>query len=305
MIGVAQEYECDKSKGNYFKVSAESGLNIRKEPNSKSEKIYTIPFESIVFACKECNACKTEIIEGKRAKWKQIFFEDYEGFVFGGFLEPQIEIMCPLDWIIEFGIPSFRKDIDYFGIYEKDTFRNQFRANKFEEIDSITYDPIKGELNIGKLKNKPNFIISGIDLTDDQTINGKNYNSKMLFVGEAIYFQSSYLYVTGNPEISDNNIFPFTTIRDYKLILRQPTENEEFKEQVVFTNDFLAWIGGGGYEGGILIRWIGDIDGDNKIDILLSHATHYACWNVILFLSTKANENELVGQAANYEVCGC
>lgn len=306
IIGIAQEFKCDKANGNYFKVTAESGLNIRQEPKSNSKKIFTIPFESVVFACKECNDCQSEIIEGKEAKWKKVYFENFEGFAFGGFLEPEISLMCPSDWMIEFGTPTFKKEVEYFGIYEENPYRDQFKAKKIVGRDTMIDDPAKGKINMIKLEkgDEPNFIISRVELADGQIINGKKQN-QMLFIGEAIYFQSSYLFATGNPEISENNTFPFSKIKDYKLILREPTEDGKFREQILFTNDFHAWIGGGSYEGGIRIRWIGDIDGDNKMDILLTHATHYACWDVILFLSTKADNDELVGQTAKYQACGC
>lgn len=77
-----------------FTVLAKSGVNIRKEPNSNSQKIGTLAFGTIVEA--EIDYEKdikfnykykhfTEIIEGKQGFWVKISYGKVEGFIFSGF----------------------------------------------------------------------------------------------------------------------------------------------------------------------------------------------------------------------------
>ena len=46
----------------------------------------------------------------------------------------------------------------------------------------------------------------------------------------------------------------------------------------------------GGFEGGIYLYWIGDLNGDNRLDILVGTSTHYAGIELILYLSDKTDK---------------
>ena len=87
--------------------------------------------------------------------------------------------------------------------------------------------------------------------------------------------------------------------------MRQRVENQNlYKEEVLLEKDFYPWPAGE-FEGGVHVRWIGDLDLDGKVDILMTIQDHYACWDVVLLLSSRATGNSLVGEAARYGACGC
>lgn len=77
-----------------FTVLATSGLNVRKGPTSKSEKVGSLPFGTIVEA--EMNYESdidykyrykrvSEVIEGKQGFWIKIYQGKLEGYIFSGF----------------------------------------------------------------------------------------------------------------------------------------------------------------------------------------------------------------------------
>lgn len=76
-----------------FTVLAKSGLNIRREPNSKSEKVGHLPFGTMVdidFHGRDVDYSRrykhfSEIIEGKRGFWVKTTFGKTEGYIFSGF----------------------------------------------------------------------------------------------------------------------------------------------------------------------------------------------------------------------------
>lgn len=82
------------SNAEPFTILAKSGLSIRKEPNSKSERIASLPFGTVVEA--EINYETdigydgrykhfSEVIEGKQGFWMRISHGKVEGYIFSGF----------------------------------------------------------------------------------------------------------------------------------------------------------------------------------------------------------------------------
>ncbi|BDD06703.1 hypothetical protein [Aureibacter tunicatorum] len=53
------------------------------------------------------------------------------------------------------------------------------------------------------------------------------------------------------------------------------------------------------------ILWAGDLDGDNKLDLIIDASRHYNVFLPTLFLSSFADENELVKCVAFLESVGC
>jgi hypothetical protein len=309
IMSFAQIFECGNLGGGYYRVIANSGLNLRKAPNPNSEKIVAIPFGSEVFCCNLCESYPNETIEGKEGCWKKIYFEDFEGYVFSGFLEaiPKFDLMCPVDWVNDWKNPVFDKDIEYFGIYEEDRLRGKSKAVRLEGKDTLIESAAMGKIRMIKVETEdaPAFIVSNLTLKDGQQLMGTHFNNRMLFPGETVGYGKSYLYATGTPKSDRESIIPFSSIEDYKLVLRQVNDDgKSFEEVVLFELDIPSWSDVT-YEGGVHLRWVGDLDEDGKLDVLLSYSNHYACWDVILLLSSKAMGNRLIGEAAKYSACGC
>lgn len=83
-----------KANAESFTILAKSGLNVRKEPNSKSEKIGILSFGTIVEAEMDYDSDIdykyrykhfSEVIEGKQGFWMKISHGKIEGYIFSGF----------------------------------------------------------------------------------------------------------------------------------------------------------------------------------------------------------------------------
>jgi hypothetical protein len=53
------------------------------------------------------------------------------------------------------------------------------------------------------------------------------------------------------------------------------------------------------------VLWVGDLDGDRKLDLYVDLSTHYNVSDRTLFLSSFAKADNLVAKAARFRTVGC
>lgn len=78
---VSYSNEAD-SAGKYALVIA-SELSIRKSPSKNSERVFLVPFDTVVEILEESE--ESETIDSKTSKWMKVRYEDKEGWIFGGY----------------------------------------------------------------------------------------------------------------------------------------------------------------------------------------------------------------------------
>jgi hypothetical protein len=86
-------------------------------------------------------------------------------------------------------------------------------------------------------------------------------------------------------------------VKNYKLYL-QGNKNGKEINQLLGSASFFE-------DNTFEVLFIGDIDGDNIPDLLLNTSYHYNLYRPTLYLSSFANENELVKVVAIHESVGC
>ncbi|MGB3469004.1 MAG: hypothetical protein WBA74_27210, partial [Cyclobacteriaceae bacterium] len=242
----SQSFICGGQKVVYYKVTSESGLNLRKEPNNLSEIITKIPYGTSVYSCLYERNSKKDIINGEEGTWEKVYYGYYEGYVFDRFLsrEKDVQILRIQDWEGQGDESAFKKDETYFGVYERE--KDQSVLFKYEGKEKPYYNPAFGDTVRyidTQEDNSPEFIVSCINLMENQVVYGKHLKNKMLYPGEAVQFHYSVIYATGEPKMRDKDqLMPFYAIENYKLILREraPT-GESFREEVLFELDIPAW----------------------------------------------------------------
>ena len=168
---------------------------------------------------------------------------------------------------------------DYFAVYEKEKYLiTNFKITKYNS-DSTT---------------QPKFLIKGLNSLKDST-NGRWINRKM-YPGETIIFsvpnseneeksRGYSIYAKGKLIETENNKFPyFEKIENYELRVASGKTNESIVKMDITS------FPTGGFEGGIYLYWIGDLNGDNRLDMLIGTSTHYAGIELIFYLSDKTDK---------------
>lgn len=82
LMGISNKYH----EGDTLTVVTKLGLNLREEPNLKSQKIITIPYQNKVIVIKKMDSINKEQIENREGNWIYVSTNELKGFVFDGFL---------------------------------------------------------------------------------------------------------------------------------------------------------------------------------------------------------------------------
>lgn len=168
---------------------------------------------------------------------------------------------------------------EYLAVYEKEKYTVTNFTIKKHNIDSTI---------------QPRFLIKGLASIKSKT-EGRWINRKM-YPGETVSFfldntenESSsrvyHIYIRGKLVETENNKFPyFKSIKDYELRVASGKKNESIIKMDV------AAFSSGGFEGGIYVYWIGDLNGDNRLDMLVGKSNHYAGIELIFYVSDASDK---------------
>ncbi len=211
-----------------------------------------------------------------------------------------VTMFFPGEW--EGAMDSVDKRDDHFGIYLSDA--QSCRVTSFQVKDTLVDDPGIGLMRqLVSSSPLPYFIVSGIkNLKHNTIIKGRalDYSDRLILPDKAITYslgnKKYTILTTGTYVTLKGEDFPSVT--GYKIILRM-VEGQKKAEQVLYDVDLLHAWPGTGFEGGFAVRWVGDLDGDNEIDIIHSASNDYRTWTVHLLLSST-KKDKLVGEACRY-----
>ncbi|MEO1624466.1 MAG: SH3 domain-containing protein, partial [Bacteroidota bacterium] len=266
----AQQYDCEGEAGNLYVVEASSGLTLRDAPSLLSNKIMAVPFGKQITVCTNGPAVP-ETVEGKDGNWVQAYYRGKTGWMFDGYLkaESPIQVIHTDTWLSA-GYPL---DKEFLALYASND--NRFDPEFRLEAPNFHLDTLMGDENDPYITaqlagpEQPVFLISGIKPLKTTGINGKKFDAKFLFPGETIYFgtdkASYYVYAKGNVVVNKSpaDSKPFSMIRNYELRIRQ-VKGDRTTEEVLYRMDLPSWFGNG-YEGGVFLEWLGDVDGDGQL----------------------------------------
>jgi hypothetical protein len=199
-------------------------------------------------------------------------------------------------------VPENAEKLNWFGLFIKNGNYSLKQAHlAIKVVQDVVVDE-EDEMSGWEVKTKePDsslILISGLDLLPSSRIKTFNLNKKELFPGDSIIFDYNNtiytFYVTGNKKKVSEDWYEVT---NYKLYLKEKNNGKEKSQLIRATGNF-----DDAYTSFI---WIGDIDGDMKLDFIVDITKHYNNSRKALYLSTKANSEEVVKYVGEHSTVGC
>lgn len=148
-----------------------------------------------------------------------------------------------------------------------------------------TFDPVldDSEEQATGIEVKPDivrpfqFFLSEIDGHVDGMLNNIPAIPGIITTGESFDFEFA------------GNQYRFIAVGDYQLFIQAYIDGQ-IKESLISSVSFFE-------ESMIEILFVGDLDGDEQVDLIIDHSHKYNAFTPVLFLSRMADQNELVGLA--------
>ena len=165
------------------------------------------------------------------------------------------------------------------------------------------YDPLvdnAGE-KTGKVvsvegQTRPLFLIKGLDAPKRESIKTLSTEQTILSPGKSLNLrldsENEYqLMAYGEGDIGPNG---FTSLENYSIELSKGQ----------FSQELLTYDSTNGAIPTLL--WVGDLDGDNQLDLLINATPHYTVYSApVLFLSSMARDGNLAQRVAIFIATGC
>ena len=327
-----------------FSVIAVSGLNMRQQPDLKSQVISLLPFGSVVEAeFNVLNNRSQEIeIDGRKGKWIFVTYKNYKGFVFSGFLSKEVWVVQPKGNVnLNYRIltPGFHCDqlnyspgfywyamkvkggkTDFIPVEIKLKFKSDYsEKDKIENVDWESYSHkievnpeiedyliigFKDELNIGS-QTFPNFRRGMLKQVD--------LSENIFFYPEQFIsfpFNRNEYWIGSIEEIFIDSTYSEGFRRKYQLLYK--VANRKNSQSIEINLDYFGELGLPAERHAFYqtpsLEWIGDINNDGFIDLLF-HSSNMAdgcgvCWATHLFVSEN-NGKITLEKVADLHGCNC
>lgn len=288
---------CGLVQSIQYEVNSDNGVNLREEPSVNGKILIAVPNNKILLSGSACETVRDKV-DNKRGNWIKTSYNDKVGFVWDRFLKKTKKETTIIGqygdyWEANNKVSTAISDLKYYGLFF--TFKKSQKMNNYFQIKEITKD----DLMIDPSENSfgvdyPIFIISGLKI-DTNIIKG-NFINKMLFPGDQVRipnFSKTYiLYALGNLERNKEDFPLIKSINNYELRFFEAENNIENKDWLLFKSTIRAW-GAGGYEDQIYVKWVGDLNSDDRLDFLVGYSSHYAGGTYKLYLSNSESGDEM------------
>jgi Bacterial SH3 domain len=289
-------------------------LNLRESPDKNAKKVTSLTQGTIVQFIEAYNngeymQSDTTDPESPYAPWLKVRADGKTGWIFGAYVTAAIGLYYENDYAFDNqGLPP----VFWYGAYVRDSFSDEIRkvtVRKEEEYNQM-FDATITVLKTNQ-KDPSKFLIASVKPIE------LGYCGQLGVFELKDYFGSSSLGPGGQfsiypgNDLNDTLMKPayglaatgcavlegtYVTVRDYKLLLF------DYSTEPPAQQDLTPWVRTENEDFGpsIEVLWFGDIDRDNKPDMILQDCPYEVGCRASLFLSSKAKKGEFLRKVSEH-----
>jgi len=189
----------------------------------------------------------------------------------------------------------------WFGLFQKnDTFFLKKTNIKIEPFFDNAIDK-EGETTGKQISVTDNenciLLLTSLEVEERNVLSIPFYQSDLLPNNRIIFNHNQATYILMGMGLWQTLPEGQSTVVEYKLLFEKNVLGE-VQNQIISKTDFFDDTM---YE----IIWIGDLDGDNEIDLLVNLSNHHNIKKITLLLSSYAKNTNLVEEVATFFSSGC
>ncbi len=295
-------------------VVTATSLNLRESPDKNGKKVASLTQGTVVQFIEAWNngeymQSDSTDPESPYAPWLKVRAEGKTGWVFGAYVTAAIGLYYENDYAFD---NQALPPVFWYGVYARDSFSDEIRkvtVRKEEQYNEM-YDANLIVLKTNQ-KEASKFLIASVKPLE------LGYCGQLGVFELRDYFGSStlgpggqYSIYPGN-DMNDTLVKPayglagtgcavlegtYVTVRDYKLTLF------DYSTEPASQQDLTRWVKPENEEVGpaIDVLWFGDIDHDNKPDMILQDCPYEVGCRASLFLSSKAKKGEFLRKVSEH-----
>lgn len=189
----------------------------------------------------------------------------------------------------------------WFGLFEMEDY---YYVKKTTIHISKMYDPIADEDSLhptgdfvqADLQGNCVLLINGISGLKERPLMGIELEDNFLLPGEETTFIYNDLHYKISAEGDPLDTATGWLNGKYRLLLEET--NQLHLKQIISEDSLYS-------ESPFSIMWVGDLDGDNEIDLLINLSNHYNFNFPVLFLSSRKTKGNLLKRTAEFSSVGC
>lgn len=312
-LGFTQELSCDYGEIQ-MRIISKTGLELKSGAEEDSITLITVPYWAKVNVCLDIE--KADTVNSTFGNWRKVNYNGLNGYMFDGFLtetytlyETPKDIRIMVEGYLCAAL-NFDPTLFWYGIYRTKTADslikidiefNKLNIQRMEEMEggiimtrTNLSDKMKSMLLIGSNKPLSEKIVSyNNNPIDPHTLYPGQRKTVYTWNSIQRYGNSLNLNAIGTFKDSQHGV----VLENYQLRLTNIQDNHK-------TQDISDNFSFKGESGMVRLIWFGDIDDDNKVDLLFS-ASSTSENQITLLLSSKAMNDNFVGKADDWTNYNC
>jgi len=191
---------------------------------------------------------------------------------------------------------------DFYGLFIKKQLEGSLYDFEVRKINIKDYAIAPETVDYERVKkDKLVYVLLGFDSLNTN-IRGWKFESDYLLPGQSLLAGGYHIYAKGQIiETKDpTSTEVFDAIDNYHIGVKLKLEEKMIDQSITQGYRLERWSIGN-YLGGIKVDWVGDLNADNRPEIIMIESGHHECYDLVLYSPDK---NFRIREVQRTTVCG-